>query len=173
MGYPTISQFDKNFIARTIENLNGDVKNTYTHLVNSLLGLVILPRQWNVLGKRTPEFFNYKVIDCIDLLFLSEVTTFSDEKSVSHEISKLEFRGKEYEEITLKDVIDKLRHSIAHQSIRPTQEEDKWRGIIFRSYPNDLIAAQWGDNYSLQLYLTESELRKLVLFIAERYCTET
>jgi hypothetical protein len=157
MGYPTISQFDKNFIARTIENLNGDVKNTYTHLVNSLLGLVILPRQWNVLGKRTPEFFNYKVIDCIDLLFLSEVTTFSDEKSVSHEISKLE----------------KLRHSIAHQSIRPTQEEDKWRGIIFRSYPNDLIAAQWGDNYSLQLYLTESELRKLVLFIAERYCTET
>lgn len=172
MGYPTISQFDKQFISRTIANLNAKVENTFTHLVNSLLGLIILPRQWNIQGKRTPEFFNNKIIEFTELNFLKEVTTFTDEKYANHEISKLSFRGKEYNEITLKEIIDKLRHSIAHQSIRPTQEDKDWKGIIFRSYPNDSIAAEWKDNYSMQLYLTQSELKTLVLLVAQRYIAE-
>jgi len=172
MGYPTVSQFDKQFIARTIENLDGEVKNTFTHLLNSLLGLVICPRQWNTLGRRIPVFFACKLIDFSELDFLKEATTFSDEYNKNHEIYKLSFRGKKYEEITLKDVIDKLRHSIAHQSIRPTKEENKWEGIIFRSYPADPIAALWEDNFSMQMYLTQSEIRTLVLFIAQRYLDE-
>lgn len=172
MGYPTIGQFDKQFISRTINNLDAKVENTYTHLVNSLLGLIILPRQWNIQGKRTPEFFNKKLDDMKELNFLKEVTTYTDEKEVNHEIAKLTFRGKEYNEITLKDIIDKLRHSIAHQSIRPTQEGNDWKGKIFRSYANDSFAVEWKDNYSLQLYLTQSELQTLVLLVAQRYLAE-
>jgi hypothetical protein len=58
MDYPSVNDFDKNFIKRTIENLDGKVKNTFTHLLNSLLGLIILPRQWNLQGRRKIEYFN-------------------------------------------------------------------------------------------------------------------
>jgi hypothetical protein len=164
MGYPTIGQFDVNIISRTIQNLEAQVPNTYTHLINSLMSLVILPRQWNLQGRRTINAFESRIVESINLDFIRNNSIFTNEDNQNTEIPRLEIRGKRIEEITYGDIIDHLRHSIAHQSIRPTQNGDSWEGIIFRSYWNDHHAINWGNNYRMQLYLTENQLRLLIMY---------
>jgi hypothetical protein len=172
MGYPTIGQFDVNIISRTIQNLDAKVQNTYTHLVNSLMGLVILPRQWNLQRRRTITSFESRILESENLNFLNNKDIFTNEDNLNEEIPILELRGKNIQEITFKDIIDNLRHSVAHQSIRPTQENNSWHGIIFRSYRNDEQATHWGNDYRMQLYLTEEQLRILVTEIADKYLAE-
>jgi len=77
-----------------------------------------------------------------ELDFLKEVTNYTDEKKWIKNC-KTHIPRKRLQRNYSKNIIDKLRHSIAHQSIRPTQEDNDWKGIIFRSYPNDSIAVEW------------------------------
>jgi hypothetical protein len=169
MGYPTISQFDINFIKRTKENLDCKVTNNYTHLINSLLGLIVLPRQWNEQGKSDKDLFKLKVADVKELSFLFGSTTINDEYDQNKKINKLEFRHQALDEITIATLMDRLRHSIAHQSIRPTSEGAEWCGMIFRNYSGEQRAAAWGENYDLQMYVTMPELKLFVEFITNSY----
>jgi hypothetical protein len=169
MGYPTINDFDRNIITRTIENLDGTVQNTFTHLLNSLLGLIVLPRQWNSQGRRKIEYLNKPLSDFREVIFFNDNTHYTDDDGNEVEIKVLELKPDESTTITLKKIIDKLRHSIAHQAIRPTKEGDTWKGVIFRNYTNDNSTSSWNDDYNFQLYLTQTELEIFAKFIATKY----
>lgn len=172
MGYPIVNNFDKNFIERTIENLEKDVPNTYTQLLNSLLGLIVLPRQWNRQGRRATEYFNIPLDECEELRFLANTTYYTNDENVNIEIKKLEYKGHIDEVVTLKKTIDRLRHVIAHQGLRPTKDGTRWEGVIFRSYYNDDQTSEWNDDYNLQMYLTQEELKTFTLFVANKYLEE-
>lgn len=173
MGNPTINNFDINIISRTIENLDVNVPNTFTHLLNSLLGLIVLPRQWNIQGRRDIEHFNKPLNEYNELNYFNDITYYDDDNQNNVQTKVLELKPDERTTITLKSVIDKLRHSIAHQSIRPTKEGDSWKGVIFRTYRNDTDTSLWNDNYNLQLYLTQDQLERFVKFVATTYLEET
>lgn len=172
MGYPTISEFDKIFIQRTKENLDCQVKNEYTQLMNSLLGLIVLPRQWTVQGKRNPEFFKKKVLDVFP--FLNGSDNISDETSSNVEIKKLIFHPQPINDMTISTLMEKLRHSIAHQSIRPTlSDRNKWAGIIFRNYDgSEKQVGEWKDNYIMQVYFTMEELKLVATTITDEYLND-
>ncbi len=172
MGYPTVSDFDREFIRRTLENLNCQVTNKFTHLMNSLLGLIILPRQWNIQGRREPEFLNRNILEFEELRFLNEPTFFQDDNHNEIETKKFDFKHKKIEDTKLVELLDKMRHTIAHQSIRPTRDGENWRGVIFRSYQTDQRVSKWGEDYNLQLYLTMSEISEFTRFIATKYLEE-
>lgn len=54
MGYPTIDKFDIKFIERTKQNVTEfDKPNKFTHLINSLVGLVFIPNEFNKKSNRT------------------------------------------------------------------------------------------------------------------------
>lgn len=168
MGYPTISDFDKIFIKRTKENLDCKVKNNYTHLMNSLLGLIILPRQWTMQGKRNPEVFSKKVVDVFP--FLKGSNDISDEINSGSEIKKLQSPHQAIEDITIETLIDRLRNSIAHQSLRPTlSDRNDWAGVVFRNYKHDKHIAGWRDNFNMQVYFTMDELKEFVTTISDEY----
>jgi len=53
MGYPTIDKFDIKFIKRTKTNVKSfDHPNTFTHLINSLIGLIFVPHEFHKKGRR-------------------------------------------------------------------------------------------------------------------------
>jgi hypothetical protein len=172
MGYPTVSDFDKQFVQRTLDNLNVEVPNTYTHLLNCLLGLILLPRQWNEQGKRNTKFYKTKLVDEPDLLFLNSKAYISDEYSQEMEVQKLDHKHMSFENIRIKELINRIRHAIAHQSLRPTSSGDEWAGIIMRSYSHDSKVAKWGNSYEVQMYFTMDELKAFAVFIAKNYLDE-
>lgn len=54
MGYPTIDKFDIKFIERTKQNVKEfDKPNKFTHLINSLVGLIFIPNEFHKKGRRT------------------------------------------------------------------------------------------------------------------------
>jgi hypothetical protein len=53
MGYPTIDKFDIRFIERTKDNLSTFQRpNAFTHLINSLVGLIFIPIEFHKKGKK-------------------------------------------------------------------------------------------------------------------------
>jgi hypothetical protein len=169
MGYPTISQFDVNFIQRTRENLKCEVTNRYTHLMNSLLGLIVLPRQYFEQGKTNKDFYKLRVLQTPELNFLKGKTTYNDEFGSNIEISKLVDQHRPVDELTIGALMQRLRNCIAHQSIRPTSENGEWKGMIFRNYSTEKRAAAWQDNYDLQVYVTMRELKQLCEYLTDSY----
>ncbi len=172
MGYPSINDFDKNIINRTIENLDGTVKNTFTHLLNSLLGLIVLPRQWNLQGRRKIEYLDRPLSEFSELRFLNDNASYMDDDGNDVEIKVLELKPDVRTTITLKKIIDKLRHAVAHQAIRPTKDGTNWEGVIFRNYTNDNATSAWNNDYDFQLYLTQSKLEMFARFISTKYLEE-
>ncbi len=177
MGYPTVANFDKNIIFRTRENLvNSSVKNDLTHLLNCLFGLIIVPNQMIVQGRRHLAFFERKISDYQFLDFLRTEDTFVDEdkdgKFVEFKASKLIHKHINYNDIKIAEFLDRIRNGIAHNGIRPTKEETSWRGVIIRSYSRDRQVPAWSDNYDFQLFLTQDELKQLCLFLTAEYLKE-
>lgn len=172
MGYPTISQFDVNFIQRTQENLKCEVTNRYTHLMNSLLGLIVLPRQYFEQGKTNKAFYKLKILEIPELSFLKGYTTYNDEFGMNINIKKLEDKHRQVEELTVGALMARLRNCIAHQSIRPTSEHNEWKGMIFRNYSSERRSAAWQDNYDLQVYVTMEELKRLCDYLTDNYLKE-
>lgn len=172
MGYPSISNFDKTFINRTLENLEKDIPYPFTHLLNSLIGLIILPLQWSIQGRRELEFTKKEISVFDELFFLTETTFYTNKEGENVQTKKLYFKYEDKVVLTVGMLLKKLRNSIAHQAIRPTKENDDWRGVIFRNYSNERKTYEWGENYDLQLYLTKNEIELFAKFIAEKYLEE-
>jgi hypothetical protein len=96
-----------------------------------------------------------------------------DDNGQDRKVKILELKPDERKTITLKKILDNLRHSIAHQAIRPTKVGDNWEGVLFRNYGgNDKATAKWDDDYVFQLYLTQNRLKKFAKFIASKYLEE-
>lgn len=122
-----------------IENYSGEYDSTL--LINSLLGLLIIPKE-NLFDKIPAESF----------VFLPKwgVNT----KSIKHFNQK---RNGNLNEPTIKDVIHRLRNSIAHFNITPIQSDGQVSGFTFKD----------GNIFHADLSLNEIRLlvKNLALFI--------
>ena len=172
MGYPTISNFDIEFIRRTLENLDSDVKNIYTHRINSFFSTIIIIRQWGIQNKRNPKFFNQLLSDFRELEFLNTVDFYSDEFNEKIECQKLESRNHKIDNFTFGHLFDSLRHSLAHQSFKPTKSFHEWDGVLFRNYRNEEETSKWENNFRTQIYLNMKEIKTIMLLAANLYFKE-
>jgi len=179
MGYPTVAYFDKKIVERTIENLNNaSIKNDFTHLLNSLFGLIIIPNQMKIQGRRNLRLFDEKLSNYKELDFLMGEETFLDEQNEGIFKDKTErkffHKSLKYEDLKFSDFINHLRNAIAHNGIRPIKdpENGNWYGIIFRNYKKDKDIFEWSSKYYFQILLTQTELKNLCDFLTSKYLDE-
>lgn len=176
MGYPTIDKFDFRFIERTIDNVRASKSpNTFTHLINSLIGLIFIPTEFNKKRRRTYsiDFLNKSVSDyeLLTEIFTGEVNL-RNERGQLFKQTKFFRRDGLGEKATLKnttvgELVKLFRNGIAHQNIIPVGEGDRWRGIIVRNFQNERKERR--QDFNFETYLTHGELEQFALFIAEEY----
>ncbi|MHA1206865.1 MAG: HEPN family nuclease [Candidatus Hodarchaeales archaeon] len=187
MGYPKIEIFDKLLIERTIQNIDHYSGNfEFTHLINSLLALIVLPHEYCKRGHLrliNDSFLKKKVFEIEEIkdLFLGcvELTNENDiSYSQKHLILKSNnFNIKNENELLLVDLLRKLRNGIAHYNIRPARynhtgsqhENSYWKGVIIRNYPEDNDGLKWNDNFTIEVYLNYEDLKRFSKFIAQKY----
>lgn len=176
MGYPTIDKFDIKFIERTKQNVEeSDNPNSFTHLINSMLGLIFIPNEFNKKGKRTYiiDFLNkqmseYKILSDI---FSGEVTL-TDEKGENFTQRKF-FRKKKngnpktIQETSVGELVRLFRNGIAHSNITPVAEGSYWKGIIVKNF--DTPKKEKQNDFNFEVYLNQKELRFFSTFIADEY----
>ena len=176
MGYPTIDKFDLNFIKRTKENVatfKGD--NSFTHLINSLVGLIFVPHEFNNKKKRKfkTDFFNQsissfpelaEIFNGISKLTNEENTIFDQRKFYHKNNTGLELT---INETTVGNLIRLFRNAIAHQNITPVKEGDAWKGIIIKNFKNENLEKK--NDFNFEAYLTQKEVRLFSTFISEEY----
>jgi hypothetical protein len=176
MGYPTIDKFDIKFIERTKEYVKKSVlPNTFTHLINSLVGLIFIPNEFHKKGKRTyvVDFLNKPISEYQKL---SEI--FSGEVTLSNELGEpfqqLKFfrknsnnNRKTIEETTVGNLVRLFRDGIAHSNITPIAEGVHWSGIIVKNFENH--KKEDVNDFNFEVYLNQHELNIFATFIADEY----
>jgi hypothetical protein len=166
MGYPEISKFDKVFLKRTLDNLElmESCQNNFTFLVNSMLGLLILPNEYLEKKKYSnTSVFSKKLKECKEIIKIfssNEITIMQDRE---YTIQKCIFRTNKNEEkdannVTLMELLKKMRNSFAHFNIEPTKMGNDWHGIILKNRNKD------GYN-TFELYMEKHELKIFVEYI--------
>jgi hypothetical protein len=176
MGYPTIDKFDIKFIERTKENLS-EFKPSYnfTHLINSLVGLIIIPNEFNKKGKRTFkfDFLNKPISDykTLSRIFTGEVTLINEQ---GNKFQQRKFFTKDknenpktIEETTIGELVRLFRNGIAHSNITPVADGLNWKGIIVKNFKS--AAKEKVDDYNFEAYLSQNELLQFATFIASEY----
>jgi len=168
---PSAKNFDIVFIKRTKEllsNYQGDLD--FTMLVNSLIGLIMVPNEVKI--KNSKEFsFDF---------YTHSLDTFRPIKEI---ISGANVRlynevGKEYEQrkffyktklgelplnaILLGDFIRRIRNGIAHFGFTPVIADKKWIGLIIRNHNKS-------NELNMEIYFTQQELKKFAELIADKY----
>ena len=124
-----VKDFDIEFIERTqklIANYNGDTE--FTLLLNCLLGMIIIPNQFN--QKKHLKYLQKEIIDiptireCLEssLDFKFEpIKRIKGSKPAEYEPAKK----------TLKNLMKSIRNSLSHiETIEPINENGKWVGIV-------------------------------------------
>lgn len=174
MGYPTIDKFDIKFIQRTKENVaefNGD--NKFTHLLNSLVGLIFVPHEFNNKGKTFKVNFLKKSIYEYQALteIFSGVTQLTNEQGQQFQQRKFFYITKAGEQTiqttTVGDLVRLFRNSIAHQNITPVAEGNYWKGIIVKNYKNQTDRAN--DNFNFEAFLSQKEVLQFATLISDEY----
>ena len=175
MGYPTIEKFDVRFIERTKENVaNFTGNNKFTHLLNSLIGLIFIPHEFYKKGR----FFKVDFLDKFisDYVVLGKI--FSGNVKIENDrgqnITQNKFyykdnKGQEQsiETTKLRDLVRLFRNSIAHQNITPVAEGKNWIGIIVRNYKNKTDMANGIFNF--EVYLNQKEVLSFATLISTEY----
>ena len=176
MGYPTIDKFDIKFIQRTKENVKtfqGD--NKFTHLLNSLVGLIFVPHEFNNKGKRTLKV-NFLDKTISDYTILSKI--FSGEIDLTNEQGQV-FKQRKFfardnagqqltiQTCTIGNLVRLFRNAIAHQNITPVAEGNYWKGIIVKNYINQKDYKN--DNFNFEAFLNQKEVRLFATLIADEY----
>jgi hypothetical protein len=190
MGYPTINTFDKRLIERTIQNLdNYDGNFEFTHLINSLLTLIVLPHEYYNRGylRLDTSFLNQKVFEIGEIRnFFIGWEELTDESDNSYHQKRITLKSNTFkikieEELLLDELLRKLRHGIAHHNIRPAQNDDiqsrpensYWKGVIIRSYRSgpdgEKDALEWNEKFKIEVYFDYQGLRTFSKFVAQQY----
>jgi|ERR1043165_1113574 hypothetical protein len=175
MGYPTIEKFDIRFIERTKANVKQfDKANKFTHLINSMVGLIFIPAEFHKKGKRTykVDFLNKPIANSpvLKQIFFGNVKLM-DEKGKSFTQRKFFFRTKGKEQTiantTVGDLVRLFRNGIAHSNITPVAHGNYWEGIIVKNYESP-AKEKMGD-FNFETFLNQKELRLFAMFIADEY----
>ena len=176
MGYPTIDKFDIKFIERTKANVRSfKSPNKFTHLINSLLGLIFIPNEFNKKGKRKYkiDFLNKPISEFEQLskIFTGQ-SNLTDEQFQPFIQEKFYFKNnrnieQSTDNTTVGELLRLFRNGIAHQNIIPVAEGDYWKGIIVRNYRNK--KDEKNKDYNFETYLNQNELRLFATFIADEY----
>lgn len=170
MASPSIQYFDISFIERTLENLKKyEGKYDFTMLLNSLLGLLIVPNECNIKQKSFEYPFLKKKVNNFSKLrdvFKIKLYIFLDEKGREIEQNKFKWLGANNKEldidaIALEDLLKRIRNGIAHFGITPVKEDALWKGVIIKNSVKGKI--------NMEIYLDKEELKIFALFIAEKY----
>jgi len=179
MGAISVKNFDVSFIFRTKEiiekydNYSGELE--FTLLINSLVGLLILPKEFSKQKKRK---FNYEFLQqrlnkftLLNSIFTKDVVKIYLESGEAYNQKKFSFKsGINQNEIltpniTVGELLGRIRNGIAHMHITPTQFDGKWDGVIIKNY-------KWNSTWcNFETYMTYEELRNFALFIAGKYKT--
>ena len=158
-------QFDLGFIARTLENLSADnaVPNEVTMLLNSLLGLVIIPAEYR--EKRKITAFNKLIVDVPVIKELMKDSYFYP--------TRYDYDNKQYKQklTTVSNLLTSIRNSVAHQQIECIEEEGKWRYIKLsdvnkRNAKNNLPHLELSVTWSIV------QLREFCKFVCQTYLQE-
>lgn len=169
MGFPTINRFDKNFIERTRKNLEESEKfdNDFTFLINTLVGLLILPNEKlkrGVFRKYDPFKKKVKDVPALKNMFTNRKITIVQNREVVIDKAMIfsnDGTPKKILDTPVHELLSKIRNSIAHFQIEPTRSGDKWEGILLKN--------EYRGNQTLHLYLTQRELKELALYISGKY----
>jgi len=175
MGYPSEKYFDITYVERTKEILD-EYKGKYdfTMLINCLLGLIILPNEYNMQDKRefNFDFLEQKVLyfPKIKNIFKNATEKLRNEKGKEFDQRKFLWISKSGNEMSIDDIklselINRIRHGFAHMNITPTKDGDYWAGIRVRNYPDE----NKPEYFNFEVYFTQSELYDFAVFIAEKY----
>lgn len=174
MGYPEVTKFDKIFLERTLENIEsmGKCKNNFTLLVNSMLGLLILPNEYLNKNKyKNIKVFSQKINDIQEIKGIFRKEDIVIMQDIEKKISKCIFRTNENiekpaGEIPLKEVLSKMRNAFAHFGIEPTKMGNDWHGILLTNVNKSGVK-------TMEIYLEKDELQNLVNYIVKCYLTIT
>ena len=176
MGYPTIDKFDIKFIERTKQNVKEfDKPNKFTHLINSLVGLIFIPNEFHKKGRRTykVDFLNSFISNYPELekIFTGEVTI---ENELGNQIiqNKFFYRDNKGNQKTiynteLGELVRLFRNGIAHSNIIPVSEGDYWKGIIVKNFENPTKEKK--NDFNFETFLNQKELRIFATLIADEY----
>lgn len=170
MGYPTIVDFDLKFIERTKANVkSASSPNTFTHLINSMIGLIFVPHEFNQKGKRKykVDFLNNSIASYPELKNIFDgIANIMGEDGKVFQQNKFHYQtngvAKTIIDSTVGDLLRLCRNGIAHQNITPVADGDRWVGIIIKNYNNKNIC-------NFETYMTQRNLRLFGLFIADQY----
>ena len=176
MGYPTIDKFDIKFIERTKANVKSFKRpNKFTHLINSLIGLLFVPHEFHKKGYRKYKinFLNNYISDykTLSKIFSGSVNL-TDEQGELFKQSKFFCKDKHnnlrtLETTTVGDLVRLFRNGIAHQNIIPVAEGTYWKGIIVRNFSNK--QKERNGDFNFETFLNQKELRVFATFIADEY----
>lgn len=176
MGYPTIDKFDIKFIERTKQNVKEfDKLNKFTHLINSLVGLIFIPNEFHKKGRRTykVDFLNSFISNYPELekIFTGEVTI---ENELGNQIiqNKFFYRDNKGNQKTiynteLGELVRLFRNGIAHSNIIPVSEGDYWKGIIVKNFESPTKEKK--NDFNFETFLNQKELRVFATLIADEY----
>lgn len=167
MGYPNVVDFDVEIMKRTYMNIeNRNITNTFTHILNSMMGMFVLPIEIDKKNERKKYIskINEYELFCAKKDKKENVTVGNKE----YEIDVVSIKSKTFDEISIFDIMYGLRNSIAHQNVRPVKSSNEsWEGVIFRNYTDGKNNKQWNDEWKFQIYLTESELKDFMKIVLD------
>jgi hypothetical protein len=174
MGYPTINKFDVKFIERTNEILTTyDGNNDFTLLINSLLGLIFIPHEFQNKGHNFKVKFLKKSISEYEKLtdIFSGVVQLTNEVGGVFEQKKFYYKPKDIEQTihttTIGCLLKLFRNAIAHQNIIPVAEGENWHGIVVKNYKNS--AEKKKNNFNFEAFLTQKDVQVLSTLISDEY----
>jgi hypothetical protein len=172
MSRPTIENFDISFIKRTSRNLKKyRGKYEFTMLINSLLGLLVVPneqadRKGFEIGFLKNKLTNYPKLEAI----FTKPTEKLDRDGVEMEQEKFLWLSgtnvpRPIGEISLGEFLTRMRHGIAHFGIVPVaapERKKEWCGIILRNCRED-------GTLNFEICLMEEEIRCLAAVISYEF----
>lgn len=176
MGYPTIDKFDIKFIERTKANVKSfNRPNKFTHLINSLIGLIFVPHEFHKKGRRAYKinFLNQNIDEYPSLIkIFSGTINLTDEKENIFSQRKFFHKDNQGNKKTIEttkigDLIRLFRNGIAHQNITPVADGNYWNGIIVKNYRS--LERQKNGDFNFETFLNQKELRIFATFIADEY----
>lgn len=184
MGLPSITNFDISFIERTKSNLDEyRGKYEFTMLLNSLFGMIVVPKESKDKRMFTFDFLSMK---------LNEFSVFSTIFGAkSHRVIKegrevdfrkfywLSDRGKtvDFKDVTVNAFLSRMRHGVAHFGFTPIacpDNRNEWCGVIIKNWRDDKQGnGTKKENLNFEVCLMQSEIRVLADFISQKYLDST